>query len=263
MRALRFFLILCVAALGLFSAASSQAAVIAVFGDNATDDLLSSLGHTVSLVTDADLATAGFLDAFDALFVTRDGFSFGSGLSAGAAANVIAYVGATGNVVLLNADFADDIGDPNTDLIYANAATFAAASGHGYVGEFNGAVMALASNSDGFLPLGLIPGAAGPLGFDNGGSGGSVSIAPAGVGHPVLSGVTLPYDPAGVEFGADAVGVPAGLVLATFDGGNPAIIALAGTDVAAVPEPSSMVVFALGSMGVFGAWRRRRMKKAA
>ncbi len=43
--------------------------------------------------------------------------------------------------------------------------------------------------------------------------------------HPITSGVAFPLNPESVEFGADITGVNPGLILATFDNGNPAIIA--------------------------------------
>ena len=72
---------------------------------------------------------------------------FGAGLSAGAAANVTAYVGGTGAVVLFNADFADDIGDPNTNILFQNAFNFTGDSLDGYIGELNGLVAALTCTS--------------------------------------------------------------------------------------------------------------------
>src|SRR4051812_34333357 len=73
-------------ALAVPSAASASR--VAVFGDNAIDNALTAAGHTVTLVTDAQLATPGFLDGFDAFVYTRDGFSLGQTLSQAAADNV-------------------------------------------------------------------------------------------------------------------------------------------------------------------------------
>lgn len=42
--------------------ASSLAAEVAVLGNNATDETLTAAGHDVTLVTDAEVATPGFLD---------------------------------------------------------------------------------------------------------------------------------------------------------------------------------------------------------
>ncbi|MEM8839293.1 MAG: hypothetical protein AAGE89_14455, partial [Pseudomonadota bacterium] len=62
--------------LGLFST-MSQAATFAVFGDNEIDDFINGIsGFTATLVSDAELATDGFLDSFDAFVYTRDGFTF-------------------------------------------------------------------------------------------------------------------------------------------------------------------------------------------
>ncbi len=202
-----------------------RAQAIAVIGDNAMDNFIATIpGKTATLVTDAQIATPGFLSGFAALVMTRNGFSFGVGLSPAAAANVAAYVGATGRVVVLNADFADDIGSAFTNGLVTNAVNYAASSGHGFVGEFNGAVSALTSNSNGFTPIGLIAGSAGALGFGGGGSAGNIILVPPGVGHAVTAGLTFPTNPGGVEFGATITGVSAPLILATFDNGNPAII---------------------------------------
>jgi len=48
---------------------------VAVLGNNQIDDTLAAAGFQVSLVTDAQVATPGFLDGFDAFVYTRDGFS--------------------------------------------------------------------------------------------------------------------------------------------------------------------------------------------
>jgi len=104
-------------------------------------------------VTTADLETAGFLSGFQSVVISRSGAGFGGGLSATAAANVSAYVGSgatQGGVALFNWDAADNLFgttvdpfDANVDKLFVNALMYAAASGHGYVGEFNGAAMAL------------------------------------------------------------------------------------------------------------------------
>src|SRR3954466_1786670 len=85
---------------------SASASRVAVFGDNTIDNALTAAGHTVTLVSDAQLATPGFLNGFDVFVYTRDGFSLGASLSAGAAANVRAFVRRS---VLLNGDFADAV----------------------------------------------------------------------------------------------------------------------------------------------------------
>lgn len=227
-------------------AIGSATGSIAVFGDNATDNTLSAMGYTTTLVTDAQVATPGFLDAFDAFYFTRNGASFGTGLSAAAAARVADYVGADGNTVLLNGDFADNLDpalgyDPEIAQLTGNAVEFAVASGHGFIGEFNGAVSALTSNSNGFSPIGLITGSAGPMTCCP--ADGAVSIVPAGVGHPVLDGVALPYNPSNLEFGAVMSGIASSLVLATYPNGSPAIVA-EGTvnDPPTITVPSDMTV---------------------
>ena len=247
----------------LVAGPSAHADLIAVFGDNGVDNYLVTQGHSVTLVTDAQIATPGFLNGFDAFVFTRDGASFGAGLSLAAAANVTAYVGSTGNIVLFNGDFADAVGgDPTIDQLWSNAANFVTASGNGFIGEFNGAVSALTSNSNGLNPLGLIAGAAGPLGFANGGSNTNLNLTIVGTGHPVTSGVSFPFDPNDVEFGSLLTGVDPILVLATFDSGNPAIIAREGaapSGAQPVPEPSSLALCAvLGVVGDVNRIKRRR-----
>ncbi len=243
--------VLIFAGLGLVAAAPSAQAIgsatgsIAVFGDNETDNTLSAMGYTTTLVTDAQVATPGFLDSFDAFYFTRNGDSYGTGLSTAAAAKVAAYVGADGNTVLLNGDFADNLlswsYDPEIAQLTGNAVEFAVASGHGFIGEFNGAVSALTSNSNSFSPIGLISGSAGPLTCCP--ASGTVSIVPAGVGHPVLDGVAFPYDPSNLEFGAVMSGIASSLVLATYPDGSPAIVAQGtSNDPPTITVPSDMTV---------------------
>jgi hypothetical protein len=236
---------------------------IAVFGDNGTDDFINTLpGFQAVLVTNANLEVANFLVAndFDAFYYTRTGSGFGDNLSVTAAANVATYVGATGNIVLLNGDFADSLpGDANIAQLTRNAVTFASASGRGYIGEFRGAGAALTTDGGiGATMIGLIPGTAGTLGGGNGGSSESMVIAPAGFSSAVLSGVTLPYNPPAVEFGQDLSGVAPSLVHATWGStGNPAIIVRGAVGNASAPEPGTIALLLMGGFG-FVARRKRK-----
>jgi CARDB protein len=140
-------------------------------GNGIVSFINAMLGFSATVVSTADLETAGFLNTFNALYVTRSGASFGTGLSALAATNVKAYVDA-GPVVLFMNDWDDnlptsavgDARDDTTSQLIMNAITRAARR-HGYVGEFNGAAMALSTNANGFIPLGLITGNAAALGM--------------------------------------------------------------------------------------------------
>src|SRR5262245_20637276 len=108
-RALRFIGAVC---FSLYLANSAHAVKIAVYGDNQTDNVINTHfgAGSATLVTDAQLSTVGFLSAFDAVYVTRDGAGDGPPLSAAASANVKSYVGPGGNVVLLVGDYSDTIG---------------------------------------------------------------------------------------------------------------------------------------------------------
>lgn len=155
-------------------------------------------------VTTAQLDTPGFLNSFSAVVVSRYDSSFGSYLDATAAANILAYVGAAnsptqGGVAVFTNDLSDNLanslsGDPydgNLNQLFKNAAGFAGASGHGYIGEFNGAVMAMTSNSAGVPAIGLLTGNASPVG----GYGPlfTYGVGPVGSGNPIDAGVTFPF----------------------------------------------------------------------
>ncbi len=233
----------------------AAATAIAVFGDNNTDEFINTLGGmTATVVTDAQIATPGFLAGFDAFVYTRDGASFGTSLTAAAAAAVKSFV--TGNVTLFVGDFADGISsDTNIQTLYTNALNFITTGGKGYLGEFTGAVAALTSNSDGLAALDLISGTAGALGGGNGNADGRLVAVQAG--HPVLAGAGLPINPPDVEFGA-LVTVDASVVVAEFvnDGTSPGIVvgAVGSND---VPAPGTLALLAAG-LATLGGMRSRR-----
>lgn len=240
------------------NATMASAADLAVFGENNIGSFYSYAGHNVTYVNDAQLATAGFLDSFDVFIYTRDGYSFGEGLSSSAAANVKSYV--TGNVVLFNGDFQDDIGFANTDLLFTNALNFIlGGSGKGYLGEYRGAFAAYASNDDGNNPIGLVNGHSGPSGWAQGGSNLDIDLTSYGAVHSVTAGVIFPYDPDAVEFGAALSGENPTAVLARFANGNAAIIASGVDQISApVPEADTYAMLLVG-LGLLGVIARRRV----
>lgn len=239
----------------------ASAANLAIFGNNNIATLYGA-SHTVTIVSDAQIATAGFLDSYDAFVFTRNGSSFGDPLSAAAAAAVKNYV--AGNIILFNGDFQDDIGAVQTNNLFNNALDFVLSnSAGGYIGEYIGSFSAFASNDDGYSPIGLVEGHAGVSGFAQGGSEGNVNITAAGLLSPVTAGIPFPYNPGAVEYSAAVDGVNPAKILARYDNGNAAIIAGNVADISdpgAVPEPSTWAMMLLGFGAVGGLIRSRRSR---
>ena len=218
-----------------------------------------------TLVTTAQLETVGFLIPFDTVIVSRNGSSFGTFLTALAAATVKAYVGAPGplqgGVALFTNDAADNLlgassGDPfdaNIDRLFTNAAGFAAATHHGYIGEFNGAVIGVTSNASGATPLGLLAGSAGVL--SGAGSQFTYGVGPVGAGNPIDAGVTFPFtDSDGTPYLTRITGADAGNVVDIYTNsginGLPAVLANRQVIGQAVPEPGSLLLLAIGLAGL-------------
>jgi hypothetical protein len=240
---------------------TANAASFAVFGDNETDDFINGLaGHSATVVSDADIVNNG-LGAFDAFVYTRDDANFGDSLSAAAAAVVKSFVSA--NVVLLNADFADDLdSDASLQRIYENAIDFIAGGGvGGYLGELAGAVAALDSNNNAFQPLGLLQGDAGIIGNGNGGANTNMSSAGGALSGVLLDGVALPQNLPNVSFGSRLSNFDSNDVVALFENQNPAILARGsvgnGGGANPVPLPAALPL-ALAAFGALGLVARRR-----
>jgi hypothetical protein len=236
------------------------AANIAIFGDNDIDNYLVSVGNSVTLVTDVQLATAGFLNPFDLFIYTRDGGGFGDSLSEAAAVNVVTF--ATGNVVLFTSDLADVIQvDTNAQTLLNNAVNFT--SKKGFIGEFTGACAAMTSNAESLTPLGLISGNCARLGSGPGGNP-MVILQP---NSPIVAGLTSPVDLGGGNvFFATLTGVDENLVVAknTIDGepGIPNIVVLQRNG-QPVDEPGVLALLGCGLVALSLARRRRQVLRAA
>jgi hypothetical protein len=145
---------------------------------------------------------------------------------------VAAWVGsgaAQGGVALFTNDLADNLygattGDPfdaNLDRLFVNAATYAAATGHGYIGEFNGSVEAMA--------MGLLPGTANAVHGTGGSPDGHFhfDVGPIGASNPIDSGVTFPFTDLDTSlFRTDITGSPSANIVDVYDdNGLPAVLA--------------------------------------
>lgn len=236
----------------------ADAATIAIFGDNSIDNFLLSQGNTVTLVTDPDLATDGFLNPFDLFIYTRNSDSFGVALSTAAAANVQAFV--KGNVVLFASDLADVIGstapqgeNANADQALLNAVSFA--DNKGFIGEFTGACAGMTGGS------GLV---GTRLGFVPGDCTGSSRVAPPRTeidmldpGHPVAAGLPASWSVGG---GGDVYAITNTAQLwivaegSDPQGSNP-LPAILATPVRQVPEPGSLALLGLSVIALFVARR--------
>jgi len=285
----------------LLLATAARADVIAVWADGATSTdspilgTITSIGDTYQLVTTAQLDTPGFLTSggFSALVETRADADFGSFLDPTAAANITAWVGAAGSpgqggVAVFTNDIADNLygsgppcygceGDPydsNLNTLFTNALTFAANSGHGFIGEFNGAVQAMASNSAGAAPLDLLQGnaAACSAGSNDGNGTCNISpqqflfsVGPIGSGNAIDQGVTFPFTDTDVTtFYTDITGADPNNIVDVYTNslanGAPAILAnnyvITGGMPTSVPEPASLTLLASGLLGL--GWFKRR-----
>jgi len=237
------------------------------------------------LVTTSQLETPGFLNSFKTVVVSRYDSGFGSSLSATAASNIATYVGSgstEGGVAVFTNDAADDFygattGDPYVpDLtqLFVNAATYALASGHGYIGEFNGAVMAFDSNTAGFASIGLLQGNASAT-YEYEGGTFVYGVGPIGAGNPIDAGVTFPLDDTETStFLSDVTGYDPNNVVDVYTtqgsiDGEPAILADhfvisgGGGSGPTVPEPSTWAMMLIGFAGLGIAGRRASRKRAS
>jgi hypothetical protein len=273
-------------AVTLLASPLTHAQTVAVWLDGQTSDggnpipqRLSALGYTPELVTTAQLETPGFLTQsnFSAIVVSRFSDDFGSYLPPAAAAAVSAFVGSgagEGGVALFTNDAADNLlgstsGDPfdaNLDALFVNALKYAVLSGHGYVGEFNGAAQAVDSNNFNVTPLGLLQGSSdSPHGY---GPLFTYGVGPVGAGNPIDAGVTFPFtDSDDTTFLTDITNPNPNNVVDVFTSvnidGEPAVLAngyvISGGQppLNAVPEPSTYGIFAAAGVAAIALLRRR------
>ena len=284
------FRVLALAVAVAVPAAASAAPQFAVWLDGNTtpggggNGIVTSLAQafgagSYQLVSTADLSTPGFLNSFSTVIVSRYASNFGTYLPATAVANIKSYVGSgatQGGVAAFTNDAADslygattgDPYDPNVNQLFINAAKFAAASGHGYIGEFNGAIQAFTANGAGAIPLGLLTGtAAATIGV----SGQFIfATGPIGNGNAIDQGVSFPFaDTETTDFLTRVSGADPNQVVDIYTGNNtingvPAVIAnnyvISGGNPtpSPVPEPTVLSMFAASLAGLGVARRRKR-----
>jgi hypothetical protein len=201
-------------------------------GNGIPSSLANAFGSgSVTYVTTPQLETPGFLSAFDAVVISRHGAAFGTPLSALAASNIAAYVGngaEQGGVAIFANDAADNLFgatgtldpfDPNLDQLFVNAATSAAASHHGLIAEFNGAVMAVASNAAGWPAIGVLPGSASATYHASTPNGQFIwDVGPIGTTNPIDTGVTFPFtDSDTTLYRTDITGASSNNIVDVFD----------------------------------------------
>jgi hypothetical protein len=154
--------------------------------------------------------------------------------------------------------------------LFVNAATFAVQSGHGYIGEFNGAVMAMSSNSAGYPAIGLLPGSAD--GVHAFGPQFTYDVGPIGSGNPIDAGVTFPFtDGDSSTFLTDITGADPNNIVDIYTSpgidGEPAVLAdhfvISGGGGPTVPEPSTWAMMIVGFAGMGYIAHRRRNGKTA
>lgn len=261
----------------------------AVWGDDSTDPalggsgIITSLQHTfgagsTTVVTNAQMATPGFLNNFDAVILTRYDSQFGNSVTAAAAAGIDAYVGVAGSpnqggVATFTNDMGDNLygstsGDPydnNLNQLFVNAAADVAATHHGFIGELNGAIMAMATNSNGFVPLDLLQGNASSI--QNYSPNQFVyDLGPAGSSNAIDVGVTFPFTDSDTStFRTIITGADSSQIVDIYhDDGAPAVLANQGglAPQQSTPEPASLTLMSLGALGMAGwSWRKRKGTK--